>query len=122
VRAGPGVRGFSAAEPILRVPAALPQAQLIETRVINLLQFQSMVASKAARMVLAAPGKLLVDFGFRRAHGAEAGLLAARASYIAGFAGSATVLAGQLFGIPLFSTMAHSCIQVHDDEPDAVNT
>jgi nicotinate phosphoribosyltransferase len=110
---------FFADEPILRVTAALPQAQLIETRVINLLQFQSMVAAKAARMVLAAPGKLLVDFGFRRAHGAEAGLLAARASYIAGFAGTATVLADKEFGIPIFGTMAHSYIQVHDDEIEA---
>jgi len=70
-------------------------------------------------MVLAAPGKQLVDFGLRRAHGAEAGLLAARASYIAGFAGTATVLAGQQFGIPLFGTMAHSYIQMHDDEAEA---
>jgi nicotinate phosphoribosyltransferase len=119
VHAMPEGTAFFADEPILRVTAALPQAQLIETRVINLLQFQSMVASKAARMVLAAPGKLLVDFGFRRAHGAEAGLLAARASYIAGFAGTATVLADKEFGIPIFGTMAHSYIQVHDDELDA---
>lgn len=106
-------------EPILRVTAPLPEAQLVETRLINLLQFQSMIAAKAARMVLAAPGKRLVDFGLRRAHGAEAGLLAARASYIAGFAGTATVLAGKRFGIPIFGTMAHSYIQVHDDEAEA---
>ena len=66
-------------EPILRVTAPLPEAQLVETRLINLLHFQTLVASKAARMVLAAPDKVLVDFGLRRAHGAEAGLLAARA-------------------------------------------
>ena len=106
-------------EPILRVTAALPEAQLVETRLINLLQFQSMIAAKAARMVLAAPGKRLVDFGLRRAHGAEAGFLAARASYIAGFAGTATVLADKEFGIPIFGTMAHSYIQVHDDEAEA---
>jgi nicotinate phosphoribosyltransferase len=106
-------------EPILRVTAALPEAQLIETRLINLLQFQSMIAAKAARMMLASPGKRLVDFGLRRAHGAEAGLLAARASYIAGFAGTATVLADKEFGIPIFGTMAHSYIQVHDDEAEA---
>jgi nicotinate phosphoribosyltransferase len=106
-------------EPILRVTAALPEAQLVETRLINLLQFQSMIAAKAARMVLAAPGKRLVDFGLRRAHGAEAGFLAARASYIAGFAGTATVLADKEFGIPIFGTMAHSYIQVHDDEAQA---
>jgi nicotinate phosphoribosyltransferase len=69
--------------------------------------------------VLAAPGKLLVDFGMRRAHGAEAALLAARAAYLAGFAGTATVLAGMKFGIPLFGTMAHSLIQAHDREEDA---
>src|SRR5262245_31050501 len=110
---------FFAEEPILRITAPLPEAQLVETRLINILQFQSMVASKAARMMLAAPGKQLVDFGFRRAHGAEAGLLAARASYIAGFAGTATVLAGKQFGIPIFGTMAHSYIQVHADEVEA---
>ncbi len=74
---------------------------------------------KAARMVLAAPNKLLVDFGMRRAHGAEAGLMAARASYIAGFAGTATVLAGEKFGIPLYGTMAHSFIEAFDDETAA---
>jgi nicotinate phosphoribosyltransferase len=103
-------------EPLLRVTAPLPQAQLIETRIINILHFQTLVASKAARMVLAAPGKVLSDFGLRTAHGAEAGLFAARASYIAGFAGAANVLAGQRYGIPIVGTMAHSFIQVHDDE------
>ena len=103
-------------EPILRVTAPIAQAQLVETRLINLLHFQSLIASKAARMVLMAPDKLLVDFGLRRAHGAEAGLLAARASYIAGFTGTATVQAGMQFGIPLFGTMAHSFVQAHDDE------
>jgi nicotinate phosphoribosyltransferase len=106
-------------EPIIRVIAPLPEAQLVETRLINILHFQSVVASKAARMVLAAPGKQLVDFGLRRAHGAEAGLLAARASYLAGFAGTATVLARKDFGIPVFGTMAHSFIQAHDDETAA---
>lgn len=103
-------------EPILRITAPLPEAQLVETRIINLLHFQTVVTSKAVRMALAAPGKLLVDFGLRRAHGAEAGLLAARASYIAGFAGTATVLANQQFGIPLYGTMAHSFIEAHDSE------
>ncbi|MEW5707541.1 MAG: nicotinate phosphoribosyltransferase [Pseudomonadota bacterium] len=106
-------------EPILRVVAPLPQAQLVETRLINLVNFQSMVASKAARSVLAAPGKLLVDFGLRRAHGAEAGLLAARAAYLAGFNGTATVLAGRKYGIPVYGTMAHSFIQAHDSEAQA---
>jgi nicotinate phosphoribosyltransferase len=107
---------FFADEPIIRVIAPLPEAQLVESRLINVLHFQSLVASKAARMVLAAPGKQLVDFGLRRAHGAEAGLLAARASYLTGFAGTATVLAQKDFGIPVFGTMAHSFIQAHDDE------
>ncbi len=103
-------------EPILRITAPVSQAQLVETRLINLLHFQTLIASKAARMVLEAPGKLLVDFGLRRAHGAEAGLLAARASFIAGFTGTATVEAGKEFGIPLFGTMAHSFVQAHDSE------
>jgi nicotinate phosphoribosyltransferase len=106
-------------EPLLRVTAPLPQAQLVETRLINILHFQTMVASKAARMVLAAPGKVLSDFGLRTAHGAEAGLFSARASYIAGFAGAANVEAGLRYDIPVVGTMAHSFIQVHDDEAQA---
>ena len=82
---------FFPEEPILRITAPLPQAQLVESRVMNLLHFQSMIATKAARSVLMAPGKVLVDFGMRRAHGAEAAFLAARASYLAGFSGTATV-------------------------------
>jgi len=107
---------FFANEPILRVTAPLPEAQLVETRLINILHFQSLIASKAARMKLLAPGKVLVDFGLRRAHGAEAGLLAARASYIAGFSGTATMLAGKVFDIPIYGTMAHSFIQAYDSE------
>jgi nicotinate phosphoribosyltransferase len=113
---------FFANEPVLRLTAPLPQAQLVESRLINILHYQILIAAKAARNVLAAPGKLLVDFGMRRAHGAEAGLMAARASYIAGFAGSATVLAGELFGIPLFGTMAHSFIEAFSDESEAFET
>ena len=107
---------FFADEPILRVTAPITQAQLIESRVINLLHFQTLVASKAARAVLSAPGKLLVDFGMRRAHGAEAALYAARASHIAGFQGTSNVLAGAEFNIPVFGTMAHSFVQAHDSE------
>lgn len=110
---------FFANEPILRVTAPLPQAQFVETRLINILHFQILVASKAARMMLAAPDKVLVDFGLRRAHGAEAGLMAARASYLTGFAGSATVLAGERYGIPLYGTMAHSFIEAFGDESAA---
>jgi len=97
----------------------LPMAQIVETRLINILHFQTMIASKAARMVLAAPGKILSDFGLRTAHGAEAGLFSARASYIAGFGGAANVLAGERYGIPIVGTMAHSFVQVHDDEMTA---
>ncbi len=107
---------FFPQEPILRVTAPLPQAQLVESRVINLIHFQTLIASKAIRCVLAAPDKLLVDFGMRRAHGAEAGLLAARAGYLAGLHGTATVIAGKQFDIPVFGTMAHSFIQAHDNE------
>jgi len=113
---------FFANEPVLRVTAPLPQAQFVESRLINILHFQSLVAAKAARCVLAAPNKLLVDFGMRRAHGAEAGLMAARSSYVAGFAGTATVLAGERFGIPLYGTMAHSFIEAFDDETAAFET
>ncbi len=119
VDALPEGTAFFANEPVLRVIAPLSQAQLVESRLINLIHFQTLIASKAARCVLAAPNTLLVDFGMRRAHGAEAALLAARANYLAGFAGSATVLAGMQFGIPLFGTMAHSLIQAHDREEEA---
>lgn len=119
VHAMPEGTVFFPNEPILRITAPIAQAQLVESRMINLLHFQTLIASKAARSVLVAPQKLLVDFGLRRAHGAEAGLLAARASYLAGFSGTATVLAGMEFGIPLFGTMAHSFVQAHDDEARA---
>jgi nicotinate phosphoribosyltransferase len=122
VLAMPEGTAFFANEPILRVTAPLPQAQFAESRLINIMHYQILVASKAARAVLAAPDKLLVDFGLRRAHGAEAGLMAARASYVAGFAGTATVLAGENFGIPLFGTMAHSFIEAFDDETAAFET
>lgn len=106
-------------EPLVRVTAPMAEAQLVESRLINILHLQTLIASKAVRCVLAAPGKLLVDFGMRRAHGAEAGLCAARASYIAGFSGSATVLADRLWGIPSFGTMAHSFVEAHDGEAEA---
>ena len=116
VHAMPEGTAFFADEPILRVTAPIAQAQLVESRIINLLHFQTLVASKAARVVLVAEGKLLVDFGMRRAHGAEAALLAARASYLAGFQGTSNVLAGAEFNIPVFGTMAHSFVQAHDNE------
>jgi len=103
-------------EPLIRVTAPLPMAQLIESRLINILHYQTLIASKAARMMLAAEGKALSDFGLRTAHGAEAGLFSARASYIAGFAGAANVLAGARYDIPVVGTMAHSFVQTHDSE------
>ena len=119
VHAMPEGTVFFPNEPLLRITAPLPEAQLIESRIINLLHFQTLIASKAARSVLIAPDKLLVDFGMRRAHGSEAALLAARASYLVGFNGSATVAAGMDFGIPVFGTMAHSFIQAYSGESQA---
>ncbi|WP_316226468.1 nicotinate phosphoribosyltransferase [Bradyrhizobium sp. SZCCHNS3052] len=119
VHAMPEGTVFFGNEPILRVTAPLPEAQLVETRLINIMHFQTLIASKAARLVLLAPDKLLVDFGLRRSHGAEAGLLAARASYVAGFSGTATLLAEKSFGIPTYGTMAHSFVQSFDDEAAA---
>ncbi len=119
VHAMPEGTVFFPNEPILRVTAPLPEAQYVETRLINLLHFQTLIASKAARMVQVAGERNLVDFGLRRAHGAEAGLLAARASYISGFSGSANVLAEQAFGVPAFGTMAHSFVQAFDKEAAA---
>jgi nicotinate phosphoribosyltransferase len=107
-------------EPILRVTAPILEAQLVESRILNLAHFQTVIASKAARYVLAAGGRRLVDFGMRRAHGAEAALLAARAAYLGGFHATATVEAGRQFGIPLSGTMAHSFIEAHDREEQAL--
>lgn len=106
-------------EPLLRVEASLPEAQLVESRLINILHYQTLVATKAARVLQVAAGRTLVDFGMRRAHGAEAALWAARASYLAGFDGTATVVAGRRYGIPVFGTMAHSFVQAHDSEREA---
>ena len=119
VDAMPEGTAYFAGEPILRVTAPLPEAQFVETRIINLLNLQCMIASKAARCRIAAGARRLADFGLRRAHGAEAGLLAARASYVGGFDCTATVEAGRRFGIPLAGTMAHSFIQAHDSEAAA---
>jgi len=119
VQAMPEGTVFFPDEPILRITAPIQQAQLVESRVMNLLHYETIVASKAARVVLAGPGRMLVDFGLRRAHGAEAGLLSARASYLAGFTGTATLLAGVRFAIPSYGTMAHSYVQAHLDEAEA---
>jgi nicotinate phosphoribosyltransferase len=119
VHAMPEGTVFFPNEPVLRVTAPLPEAQLVESRLVNLVHFEVLVASKAARSVLVAPGKRLIDFGLRRAHGAEAGLLAARAAYLAGFDGSSAAAAGPRFGIPVFGTMAHSFVQAHSSESAA---
>jgi nicotinate phosphoribosyltransferase len=110
---------FFADEPVLRVTAPIAEAQLVESRLVNIVHLQTLIASKAARCVLAAPGKTLVDFGMRRAHGADAALHAARASYLAGFTGTSTVSAHPAFGIPIFGTMAHSFVEAHDSEIEA---
>lgn len=119
VHALPEGTPFFADEPVLRVSAPIMQAQLVESRVLNIVHFQTLIASKAARCVLAARGRRLVDFGMRRAHEAAAALYAARAAYLAGFDATATVEAGRCFGIPLAGTMAHSFIEAHDREEDA---
>ena len=106
-------------EPILRVTAPLPEAQLIESRLMNIVHLHSLLASKAVRSVIAAEGRRLVDFGMRRAHGAEAALAAARSAWIAGFDGTATCLAGARYGIPTVGTMAHSYVLAFDRELDA---
>jgi nicotinate phosphoribosyltransferase len=110
---------FFADVPVLRIEAELPEAQLVESRLMNIVHFQTLVASKAARSVLVAGDRRLVDFGMRRAHEAEAALYAARAAWIAGFDGTATLLAGQCFGLPLYGTMAHSYVQAHRSEAEA---
>ncbi|HEY2525019.1 MAG TPA: nicotinate phosphoribosyltransferase [Candidatus Binataceae bacterium] len=110
---------FFATEPILEVRAPLIEAQLIETLVLNQIGMGSLVASKAARSLAVAGGRRLVDFGLRRSQGADAGLVAARSSYIAGFAGTSNVLAGLRYGIPLYGTMAHSYVMAHEQEREA---
>jgi nicotinate phosphoribosyltransferase len=108
-----------AGEPWLRVEARLSEAQFIESRLINLMHFSTLIATKAVRCVSAAAGRPLVDFGMRRAHGAEAALHAARATGLVGFAGTATVEAGRRYGLPLSGTMAHSYVQALGDEREA---
>ena len=115
----PGGRLCFADEPVLEVTGPIIEAQLVETYLINQINFQSLIATKAARCVWAARGRSLVDFSFRRTHGVEAGLKAARASYIAGFQATSNVSAGKLYSIPISGTMAHSFVSSHRDELDA---
>src|SRR6266550_7673124 len=106
-------------EPIVRVTAPLAEAQLVETALIAETMFPTSVASRAARVVEAAAGRSVMEFGARRAHGIDAGIRAARAAYIAGFDSSSIVEAGRRFGIPLSGTMAHSWVMAFADEPTA---
>lgn len=106
-------------EPIMEIVAPLPQAQLIETFLMNQIQLATLAASKAARVVHAARGRSVADFGARRMHGADAGMKAPRAFYIAGVDATSSVLAAQTYGIPLSGTMAHSYIQACEGELEA---
>jgi len=119
VRAMPEGSIFFAGEPIVEVRAPLIEAQLIETLVLNQLNFASIAATKAARCFSVAGGRRLVDFGPRRGQGADATLIAARSSYLAGFHGAANVLAGMRYGIPVFGTMSHSYVMAHERESQA---
>ncbi|HXH21917.1 MAG TPA: nicotinate phosphoribosyltransferase, partial [Dehalococcoidia bacterium] len=119
VRAVPEGTAVFAGEPILEVTAPIPQAQIVETYLLNQVTFQTIIASKGARAVIAARGRTLVDFGSRRAHGSDAALKAARALYIAGYDSTSNVLAGREYGIPVAGTMAHSYIEAHESEVEA---
>jgi nicotinate phosphoribosyltransferase len=110
---------FFTDEPVLRVTAPLIEAQIVETCLLSLINFETLVATKASRVVHSARGKGVVEFGSRRAHGPEAALLAARASYIGGCIGTSNTLAGYLFGIPVYGTMAHSFVMNYDSEEEA---
>ena len=106
-------------EPLMRVTAPLIHAQIIETLLLNTVGFQTLIASKAARVAVAAAGTSFVDFGARRSHGADAALRAARAAYIAGADATSMVLAGSMFDIPVTGTMAHSYVMGHRSEGEA---
>ncbi len=106
-------------EPLVRVCAPLPQAQILETALLTLLNFQTLIATKAARVSLAADGDPVLEFGLRRAQGIDGGVSEARAAYVGGCFGTSNVLAGKLFGIPVRGTVAHSWIMAFDDELEA---
>jgi len=119
VRAIPEGRLFFTEEPVLEITAPIIEAQIVETFIINQINLQSLIATKAARCVHAARGRAVVDFALRRTHGIDAGMKVARASYLAGFAGTSNVRAGQLYGIPIVGTMAHSFVSSFEKEIDA---
>ena len=106
-------------EPLLRVRGPIVQAQLLETALLNFINFQTLIATKAARVCLAAQGEPVLEFGLRRAQGVDGALAASRAAYIGGCAATSNVLAGQIFGIPVRGTHAHSWVMSFDDEPEA---
>jgi nicotinate phosphoribosyltransferase len=106
-------------EPLLEVVAPLPEAQLAESLLMNQIHLETVLASKAARVVAAAGGRPVVDFGLRRMHGADAALRGARAFHVAGVAATSDVLAGVRYGVPVAGTMAHSYVQAHADETEA---
>jgi nicotinate phosphoribosyltransferase len=106
-------------EPLIRVLAPLPEAQLIESTLLNIMNFQTLIATKAARVCWAAQGDPVIDFGLRRAHGPDGGLMASRAAYIGGVEGTSNVLAGRLYGIPIRGTHAHSWVESFPNELDA---
>jgi nicotinate phosphoribosyltransferase len=119
VWAVPEGRLFFKDEPVLEITAPIVEAQIAETFVINQINFQSLIATKAARCVHAACGRGVVDFSLRRTHGIDAGMKVARASYLAGFGGTSNVRAGQHYGIPVVGTMAHSFVLSFEREIDA---
>jgi nicotinate phosphoribosyltransferase len=104
---------------VMEVTAPIVEAQIVETFIINQINFQSLIATKAARCVHAASGRTVVDFSLRRTHGIDAGMKVARASYLAGFAGTSNVRAGQLYGIPIVGTVAHSFVSSFEYEIEA---
>lgn len=106
-------------EPILKVQANIMEAQLIETAILNIINHQTLIATKAARVVYAAKGEPVLEFGLRRAQGPDAGVYGARAAYIGGVVGTSNVLAGKLFNIPVVGTHAHSFIQSYPSESEA---
>jgi nicotinate phosphoribosyltransferase len=106
-------------EPLIRVTAPIIEAQLVETFLLNTVNLQTMAATKASRVVHAAQGKPVVEFGLRREHGIDAGMKVARSCHIAGCAGTSNVLAGMTYGVPVFGTMAHSFIMSFEKEVEA---
>jgi nicotinate phosphoribosyltransferase len=106
-------------EPLVRVRGPLIQCQLIETALLNIINFQTLIATKAARMFIAAEGGPILEFGLRRAQGIDGSLAASRAAYIGGTAATSNTLAGKIFGIPVKGTQAHSWIMTFDDELEA---